>query len=37
MTAEVSKDVIGLGISEAEFEKWNSRNTPSSAMLTWEL
>ena len=37
MTAEIGEEVIGLGVSEAEFEIWNSGNTPSSAMLAWEL
>ena len=37
MTAEIGEEIIGLGISEAEFEIRNSRNTPSSAMLAWEL
>ena len=34
---EIGKDVISLGVLEVEFEIRDSGNTPSSAMLTWEL
>ena len=37
VTAEVGEDIIGLGVSEAEFEIWDSRETPGSAMFAWEL
>ena len=37
MTAEIGEEVIGLGVLEAEFEIRKSGNTPSSAMLAWEL
>ena len=37
MMVEIGKDVISLGVLEVEFEIRDSGNTPSSAMLTWEL
>ena len=37
VAAKVCKDVISLGVSEAEFKIRNPLETPGNAMFAWEL
>ena len=37
MSTEVGEDIVGLGVSEAEFEMWYPGKAPGSTMFTREL
>lgn len=37
VTTKICEGVIGLGVSEAEFQIWNSWKAPGGTVFTWEL